>query len=346
MISGLDITSVSVDADNNLYLCVGYLYDDSVNAVRFLKLSSSGTELLNVEHLLDGVGDYQNSRLVFDLSGNIIIAVSGFNEIGQMFVMKINPDGTPYFDLPSIINFGTGFNIIVTSLSVLQSGKILVAGYQYDNFGAENYELVVCLTPAGELDTTFNPEGATPGILKFQINQLDTAVRVLWNMTIQSDGQILLAGSQAILLRDEGPDSSPFTIRLQGYENIRAVAQFPGFAPSVESRLNQLFGDAGVAKSDPVADLLGGGDIVIDSHGRSIVVGTRTDSSDASFVVARFLPTGLADPDFGTNGITESADLNFESISEYSYVAVNSADDIIVATVSDDLTFVCIKFRC
>lgn len=348
VISGLDITSVSVDADNNLYLCVGYLYDDSVisvNAIRFLKLNASGIELLNVEHLLDDVGDYQTSRLVFDLSGNIIIAVSGFNETGQMFVMKINPDGTSYFDEPSIINFGIGLNIIVTSLSVLESGKILVAGYQYDsNDATNNYQLVVCLTPAGELDTTFNPEGAVPGILKFQTNPLDEAVRVLWNMTVQSDGQILLAGSQALLLRDEGPDSSPLTIRLQGYENIRAVAQFPGFSPSVENRLNQLYGDAGVAKSDPVENLFGGGDIVIDSHGRSIVVGTKTDSANVSIVVARFLPTGLPDPDFGSNGVTESADLNFESISEYSYVAVNSADDIIVAAVSADSTFVCVKF--
>ncbi len=46
------------------------------------------------------------------------------------------------------------------------------------------------LTSGGALDTTFNPSGSIPGILKFVIHDGDN-IHILYAATIASDGRIV-----------------------------------------------------------------------------------------------------------------------------------------------------------
>lgn len=344
--NGADITSVSVDTDDNIYVSVGYQLDESKD-VRVMKLNASGSLITSfgsggiVDLVLIDSDDYAHNRLVFNASGRIIVAASGRLESGTIKLRQLLSDGS--FDTgfnsgsPLVIHLETGTNAIVTSLVVLTDNKILISGYQHDGDTTINddYEFVACVNSDGILDDTFNPTGTTPGLLTFQVSDTTEQGRYLWDMNIQVDGQILLAGSES----PATAQSTPLTMRVQGYENIGAVPQFTGYQPTSENRLNLAFGDEGIAETIPVEGLDHGGDIVIDSQGRSIIAG---NTSEHTFVVARFLSNGQADTSFGSDGVVVSAvvDFNLES----SYVAINATDDIIVGGITDDHKFIAVKF--
>jgi|GEM_PF-1045548 len=345
VISGTNINSVSVDSDNNLYMSVGYFESDLVKNVRFLKLSASGRELLKIDNVLTDVNFAETDKLVINTIDQIIIAASGNQDTGQILLTRLNEDGSVDDDFNNgdvvSINFAGSTTAMVSSLVTLkEEEQILIAGFLSGDDVGSNYELVVCLNYDGILDDTFNPNGATPGILQFQVASDPQAARAVWNMTVQYDGKILLAGSEDSVSDDPADGNTSLTMRLYGYDNLYAVSQFPGYTPTVEDRVNPFFGDAGYALIDGIDELAHGGDIVIDSQGRSII-GGRIIINNA-FVVTRFLPSGLYDPSFGTEGVSISVEI--PTLMSGSFVTVDSNDDILISGITSDSTFILAKF--
>ncbi|MCR4303793.1 MAG: Ig-like domain-containing protein [Gallionella sp.] len=121
--------------------------------------------------------------------GKILVAGSSFNGYDDDFaLLRYNPDGsldTTFNITGTVITDVGGNNDALTSIALQPDGKIVVAGYAYDNTTSEL--ALVRYTPDGSLDTTFN---ATGKVLTDVGNNKDLANAVV----LQPDGKIVAAG--------------------------------------------------------------------------------------------------------------------------------------------------------
>jgi uncharacterized delta-60 repeat protein len=106
--------------------------------------------------------------------------------------------------------------------------------------------------------------------------------------------------------------------------------------------LNTNFGTNGIAYSSNISNLFPGGSTVVDSLQRVLVSGV----SGSTLIVARFLPNGILDSNFGVNGIAQTLTIT-GLISEFVFLAVDSFDNVYVTgliDVSGDTRFIVAKF--
>lgn len=352
VISGNNITSVSADDSNNLYVSVGYTVGEYI-AVRVMKLDQNGSLVSSfgsggiVDRVLLGIADLNNIRLAFDIDGKILVAASAVSPVGEFGVVQLEPDGT----ITPGFNDGHQLNIVlpnsstavanITDIVTLQGRKILISGYQQDNdTPANNAEFVACITNDGALDTTFNEydeQGSIPGISMFQIASVVQLSRKLYNMDVQANGQIVLAGAESPA---EG-QQTPLTIRLIGYTNQQAIMQYPGDVPVTPTVLNPLFNGNGVATTgNAIHEVLAqGGPVVLDSAGNAIIVGVTTDT----FVISRFLADGTFDTTFGIDGIATSPTVS--GLLADCSIAIDNFNNVYVGSITSDTNqFVVVKF--
>ena len=335
---GANISSVSIDADNNIYIAVGSGVTDNAQA-SVIKLSSTGIVIpeYSANNILLNVKAPENIRLVLDANNQVVVAASASTTSGSVDVIRLNYDGSIDESFNQLsIPFGFETTAIVTSLVALQNGNVLVSGYQYDASSQDNldYEFVASVLSDGQFDTTFNTQGSPAGLLTFQVAPSAQDMRNLWAMSVQNNGAILLAGSEESL----EDVSSPLTMRLDGYPGVKAIKQFIGAVPVVPSLLNPIFNQTGIAFTDVIANLVDGGSTVVDSQAR-VLIGGRT--SDNTLVVARFLPNGTLDPAF--NGIGIAATPEMTGLLSGDFVTVDSNNNVYVGGLVTD-TFVVARF--
>lgn len=344
---GTNIASISVDALDNIYIGYATLASSVIRA-NVAKLDATGALVSDfgsngvVSDIITNVDNAANMRSVLDAEGKIVVAASGDGVSASVGLRRLNTDGSFDTDFNSGLTFevpfGVGTSAVVTSLSTLQNGNIYIAGYQFDPIDADNndYEFVAAITNAGALDTNFNAMGATPGISTFQIAMGEQTGRNVWNMNVQDNGQILLAGS-------EGPEDGgqlPFTMRVNGYPGVKAIPQFIGAVPSTPSDIDSSFGI--VYTFPAISTLIDGGSNAVDSQGRILIGGI---TSDHTFVVARFLSDGTLDPDFknGSNdGIAQTPVIS--TLSSGAFITVDSDDNVYVSGMASDLRLIVAKF--
>jgi uncharacterized delta-60 repeat protein len=336
---GTNVTSVSIDQSDNIY--ISYAFGSIV--VNVAKMSSTFVQHssynANAQSVLSDVNDVANIRLALDVNGQIVVAATGNQTAGSVNLIRLNLDGT----LDSSFNNGSPFAIMfqentvapITSLIALQNGNYLVSGYQYDGVNEDNsdYEFVACINSIGAYDTTFNAPGSTPGLLTFQVAEGVQEGRNLWGMSVQYDGQILLAGSEESL---ESIDT-PLTIRLDGYTDVKSIQQYPGYTPPTPDPINAQFG---IAFTGVIPYLVDGGSTAVDSLQRVLVGGRTADTN--TLVVARFLQDGTLDPEFNGTGIAQTPEL--ATLSSGFFITVDIVDNVYVAGITTDNTFVLAKF--
>lgn len=341
---GTNIASLSIDEQENIFASVA-MADNSVSVIQLNRsgayVSGYGTTGV-VSDVLTGINDPANVRSAHDGDGNLLVAGSVDDTNGLINVVRLLSDGSidPNFNSGSVltITFDPGTSGIVTNLIPLQSGQTLVAGYQYYSYDQDDsdYEFVACITPDGILDATFGAYEPTPGLVKFQIASGPQTGRNIWGMSVQWNGQILLAGSEGPIAGGE----IPLTMRLEGYANIKAIPQFPTLGQLDSNNLDLLFNGTGIGYSDAISNLIDGGYTLVDSQKR-IILGGMT--SDNIFVAARFLPNGERDLSFGNQGVASSTAI--PNVSGGSFIAIiGSAEHILVGGVTSDNQFVMVKF--
>ena len=337
---GINVASVSIDISDNIYVSYVTINGNYFNA-NVAKLTSNGSFArgYSASQILTDLNDPANIRSVIDANGRVIVAVTCNSSFGNMKVTRLESSGAidSTFGVNGIfsLNFAADTVAIVTSLIALQSNQILIAGYQYDFVDADNndYEFVVSITSDGALNTDFNATSDMPGILTFQVASGEQEMRNVWNMNIQSDGQILLAGSEESLAYV----NSPLTMRIDGYPAIKSVPQFPGLISVVPSN---VYADFGIAFTTVIDSLVDGGSTAVDSQGR-VLIGGRTEDSN-TLVVARFLQDGTLDENFGIGGITQTPGL--ATLTNGFYIIVDTLDNIFIGGVTSDNTFIIAKF--
>lgn len=216
---------------------------------------------------------------------------------------------------------------LARAVALQPDGKILVGGQ--DRSGA----VVVRLLPDGSLDPAFGA-GGRARVLTGDFDE------VAWDVVVDPDGKIVACGSRlqsaefglTRLLPDGTPDvtfgdggtaltgsvTGPAVACTRQPDGRYLVAGHnngnggtPGQAPAVarflaDGALDTTFGAGGAALVD-----LGGAeasfvafDLLLQPDGRLLVAAANLIGLPGlGFVVARFLPDGAPDPDFGTGGV-------------------------------------------
>jgi len=157
------------------------------------------------------------------------------------------------------------------------NSTIFMAGYGSFTIGGKNLVLAK-YDMSGELDTSFNSNGPTPGMIVTNLTQNDSFNAI----AIQKDGKIVVAGTKGylqnqdiILIRYTTAGENDSTFNNGEFRTI----DIAGFSDEVTA-------------------------VAIDSQDRIIIAGTSQTSRDpGDFVVARFLNDGGIDENFGDGGI-------------------------------------------
>jgi uncharacterized delta-60 repeat protein len=130
-----------------------------------------------------GFNNFVNS-IVIQADGKIVVGgnFTSFNGNTKKYIVRLNTNGS--IDTDFTIT-GSGFNNMITSISIQANGKIIVGGmFTYYSGTARNY--IARLDANGSLDTSFN---------------LDTELNNrVYSTAIQSDGKIVVVGEFTLFI--------------------------------------------------------------------------------------------------------------------------------------------------
>ncbi len=222
-----------------------------------------------------GLNDYGN-QVAVQTDGKIL--VSGRSENGSNLdfaLTRYNSDGsldTSFGGGDGIVtvDFGNGHDF-GTSLSILPSGKIIVAG-QASN--GSNYDFAIAqFNSDGSLDTGF---GGGDGLVTTAIGSGDDKGL---NLTVQTDGKILVSGSS-----DNGVDNDFALVRYLSDGSLDT--SFGGGDGIITTAIGSALDIA-----------LG---VTVQDDGEIVVVGYTNNGADNDIAIARYNTDGTLNESFGT----------------------------------------------
>ena len=277
-------------------------------------------------------GDNEGLVSFYEKENGKIIAGGTSNQIGIFEHVLIQFTGEGSLDLTFgdngiVYDSQTVFGSVLTSLTMNQqdeflatgtaNGDVMLAKYASDGFAADNFGI--------------------SGRVIHNLGELET----ITDCIVQTDGKILLAGTQAesgnpegvILLRLLPDGSLDLSFNLSGWANLslstnnnrpaditllesgkilvigfttnQAETAFEIFALRLmpDGSYDSSFGTNGIARYD-----IGSGDdyasaVVLQPDGKAIIGGTANNGNDNNFCLIRINEDGSLDPTFGNNGI-------------------------------------------
>ncbi len=267
------------------------------------------------------------NAVVIQPNGQILVGggIPGHNDFPIPAVARYNANGSldTNFGTSGIVSIPSIEDVPFTAMALQSDGKIVAVG---ENFVAR-------FLSTGVLDSAFG----SGGIVSLGTDFIGTSPQ---GVVIQPNGSILVADRYLIRLLSNGQFDTSFgtggTARTAGFP-ATGLALLPsgkilvasslsgtsGFLSQYESNgsLDTTFGIGGQLASPGTAAgvvLLGTGDFVV---GGSLVNNSILPSHGAAisgFAVSSYLPAGVIDAGFGTNGG------NFTSISGYPSVATSA----------------------
>lgn len=261
-----------------------------------------GMLLLSTESVLAGDGDLDptfgtGGKVSTDLynrtdigqavaiqsDGKIIVAgQSGLNGVFHSALTRYNADGsldTTFGDAGKVLITLDAAGDLLTSIAVLPSGKIVVAGALNQNNSNVGF-IVARLDSDGSLDTTFGSAGKTITTFGDPAAQANALI-------VQSDGKVVLVGHSGAGTYSELNDF--------------ALARY-----DTNGSLDSSFGNGGKIKTHFAGEFNTGTramDAMLQPDGKIIAVGHyKTETVRREFAVARYLSNGDLDPTFGNGG--------------------------------------------
>ena len=197
--------------------------------------------------------------------------------ISDSVIIRYNSDGTldSTFDFDGIAILSVSTSVEeANSVAIEPDGKILVAGYAYNNSAVGEDFFVLRLKSNGSLDTTFG----TGGKVFTDFNGVNDYAFAL---IVQPDGKILVGGSAGV----------------GNYKDF-GLARY-----NSDGSADNSFGNGGKAIirgtifDDQIFDL------ALQPDGKIVAVGSSFTGTDNHFAALRCNPDGSPDNSFGRNGI-------------------------------------------
>ncbi|MCD4748939.1 MAG: hypothetical protein K8R59_06140 [Thermoanaerobaculales bacterium] len=239
------------------------------------------------------------------------ILVAGVTNVGgdpsDLMVARFNSDGSLDTSFASAGIFTISpqsFGAAGWDVAVQPDEKIVVVGYSAQALSGTSF-LVVRLTAAGVLDTSFSGDGIQ--IFNFGSHARAHAVE------IQDDGGIVVVGE---------------TLN----QTAIAVARL-----TLSGELDATFDTDGLATFDFIFGDDKGWDVVVQDDGRILVVGSASVGVDTVFVVLRLLTDGSLDTSFGSGaGGVAAVDFGTDSLGRA--IALQPDGRMVVAGVTGNPT--------
>jgi uncharacterized delta-60 repeat protein len=226
------------------------------------------------------------------VGGEVDNGAAGVNEVLGYGVARLNTDGSldTTFHAQGLVP-GTsvvpGFSAASTSpesLALAGDGKIAVTG------DGGSLIAVGLLNGDGTLDTSFNPGGSTPGVLRlstpFFANGFDSGQAVV----VQSDGKVVVGGSAF------DPSSSASSLELVRFNADGSLD--PTFNPAGSQPGRQVLGFAGKPNPAAVTSLA-----LQPADGKLLVAGSLLGGNNQS-VLARFATASPSELQFTSAQLT------------------------------------------
>jgi uncharacterized delta-60 repeat protein len=294
-------------------------------------------------------GDQSQSRnaatanaAVIQPDGKIVVAgaAPGSNDFPIAAVLRYNSNGSldTSFGTGGIVSTPSIEDAAFTSVALQSDGKIVaVAG----GFSAN----VVRYTSAGALDTTFGTNGIVT--LNFINGPVPSGV------LIQPDGKILVADKDLFRLLSNGQPDTSFgsggAVNNAGYPATALVllangeiatagsAGASGIIAQYQSTgtLDTTFGVAGqvgTLGSTVALALPGTGDILVGGALTNNSVISPGSNGTSSFLASRYLPAGITDGSFGTNGGAATSVPNYAAVNTSGLALEPNGDIVLVGT--------------
>ena len=301
--------AVAIDSSGRVVVA-GAVYGNTGLTVAVGRLTAAGAvdTTFGTQGLVttDAGGASEGNALTFDSNGKLLVGATtdqnGSNGGPRGAVIRYTtagaPDATFSGDGIAPLSLSTADGVAIAGTAVLVGGT-LTSQTGVPQAAAQR------LTSGGGIDSNFGDAGVASRIGPRSNVGLQGA-----GLLVTSGGAVLVPGR----VNPEGPGTYGEPA-LAGWDN--AGTPLAGF------------GDSGVAHAallGPSADVIA--DAVIGSDGSVVAVGeTNAGDGDLDVVVARMLPDGTADPDFGNGGVT-TIDLGGDEVGVD--IAVQSDGKIVV----------------
>ncbi len=247
---------------------------------------------------LDPMGYYSDGNaMAVQSDGKIIIAgtsnTAAFNSSEVFSVARFdsngnvdNTFGSSGWAITSINGAGLYSNAEAHAVAVQPDGKIVVAGYSYDQNNASAFG-IARFNSNGTIDTTFGDYGS----LRISFNILDG--NFARSVVVQPDGKIIVAGRTTAVVNNGASEEYLFAaVRL-----------------TQNGQLDATFGNNGIStvSSGSFNVSFEGYSAAIQQDGKILIAGSgfyfEGNNEISLFAVARLDSNGTVDNSFGNNGI-------------------------------------------
>ena len=185
------VYSIAVQSDGKILVGGNFSTLNGTTRNRLVRLNSDGTVDTSFYTNL-GTGFNQRPTSIAVQSDGKILAGGYFttlNGTSRNYLVRLNSTGT--VDTSFYSNLGSAFNSFVQTVTLQSDGKILVGGY-FDSLNGSLRNRLVRLNSDGTQDTAFYTNlngGFSNG--------------PVWATAVQSDGKVLVGGSQSILSNNQ-----------------------------------------------------------------------------------------------------------------------------------------------
>jgi uncharacterized delta-60 repeat protein len=256
--------------------------------------------------------DSRAEAVVVQTDGKIIAA--GFSSSGgnnDFALARYNPDGQldTSFGTAGIVTTSVRASSEITSVALQSDGKIVAAGWSYDNSFVNNFGLAR-YNPDGQLDTSFG----TAGIVTTSMGAQSSGAE---EIKIQSDGKIVVAG----------------------YSETASITSFALARYNPDGSLDSSFGTGGKTTTSVEGNNDYANSLVIQSDGKIIAAGYSLNQTgtrnDNDFALVRYNTNGSLDTSFGTGGkVTTAIGSGYDNINT---IAIQGDGKIVAAGYSDNI---------
>jgi uncharacterized delta-60 repeat protein len=309
------------------------LYRYTKDGALDVTFNGSGASVTTVPGILYGLTIQSDGKLV-------AVGTHSLSSSNAFQVARYNTDGTLDTSFGTSGTYGTfqyagspTSGSTAYGVAMQSDGKIVVVGYQ-DGYDGADDGIVLRLTSAGALDTTFGKQAPGYSFAPGNSCAVSSGGARFYDVKVQSSGEIVAGGYfgcdtpasnhyYVMGFSTAGaynPSFYGFAGQLQSYqgvealaldanENIIAVGNVPSYKMAIQrdqaadGQIDSLFGTSG----STITNLTGYDDtnrVVIQSDGAIVACGTTGGSSSSTTKVAiiRYAATGAVDTTFGTGG--------------------------------------------
>ncbi len=267
---------------------------------------------------------YGGTTVAIHEDGKIVVAGAGYNnDTGStdFALVRYNTDGTPDStfseDGGQITNFKPDFDDYANSVIIQKDGKIVVVGFTGRSVFDYNDVAIARYNPDGSLDTSFSKDGKLTTDFENEkpATDYDKADDIMNAVTIQSNGQIVVAGSSRI-----------------GDYSVFAIARY-----NPDGSLDTSFSKDGKLTTDFEGSSYAQY-VTLQSDGKIVLAGSAATRQGPAFARVRYNIDGTLDTTFSEDG--RQRDYIKLQVSNSSYIskAVQNSDKIVVLSHNRFLT--------